>query len=268
MTGGERRGLALVTGASSGIGQAFAERLAEDGLPLLLVARREERLRELATSLAERHGVQVGFAVADLTTDAGRQTCRDAVDAVGGIVDTVVLNAGFGAMGHVHEIGRERQTSMVALNCEAVVDLATHVLPGMVDRGTGTLIIVSSAAAFQPIPYTATYAATKAFELAFSEALEFELRGTGVDVIAVCPGPTTTEFGAAAGASFGARWLKRDTVDTVVAQTWDALAKGRSRVSTGKLAKVAGVAAAVLPRRIVIWAAGVLHRKFQRHSTH
>lgn len=262
MTGS--RGLALVTGASSGIGKAFAERLAADGLPLLLVARREDRLRDLATTLAGRHGVEVGFAVADLTTDAGRATCREAVDAVGGVVDTVVLNAGFGALGTIADVGRERQAAMVALNCEAVVDLACHVLPGMVERRHGTVIVVSSAAAWQPIPYMATYAATKAFELAFAEALAVELRDTGVRAIAVCPGPTATEFSQASGTSYGPRFLPRETADGVVTATLRALEKGRSRVATGALAKVTTIAASVLPRRMIVWAAGVLHRRLHR----
>lgn len=260
------RGLALVTGASSGIGQAFAERLAAEGVPLLLVARREERLRDLATDLAARYGVQAGFAVADLATEEGRRTCRDAVNAVGGIVDTVVLNAGFGAMGTVAEIGRERQAAMVALNCECVVDLACHVLPGMIDRGRGTVIVVSSAAAWQPIPYMATYGATKAFELAFADALAVELAGTGVRSIAVCPGPTATEFSAAAGTSYGAGWLPRETADDVVAATWRALERGRPRVATGWLSRVTTIAASVLPRRLVIWGAGAVHRRFRPHG--
>ena len=255
------RALALVTGASSGIGRAFAERLASGGHPLLLVARREERLRELAVLLAERHGVQVGFAAADLATEEGRRACREAVDAVGGAVDTAVLNAGFGALGTVAGIGRARQVSMTALNCEAVVDLACHVLPGMLELGRGTLIVLSSAAAAQPIPYMATYAATKAFDLAFAEALAVELRGTGVRAIGVCPGPTSTGFSEAAGAVYGGRWLPHETAEGVVDATFRALERGRSRVATGWLAKLTTVAARLLPRRTVMWGAGAVHRR-------
>ena len=261
------RGLALVTGASSGIGRAFAESLAAQGHPLLLVARRDDRLRDLARTLAQRHSVEVGFAVADLATEAGRTTCRDAVDAVGGVVDTVVLNAGFGALGPVAEVGRERQTSMVALNCEAVVDLASHVLPGMIHRGYGTVVVVSSAAAWQPIPFMATYAATKAFELAFAEALATELAGTGVRAIAACPGPTATEFNQAAGASHGPGFLPRETAEGVVAATWRALDRGRSRVAIGWVAKVTTTLASIFPRRIVVWAAAALHRRLKSHGS-
>lgn len=264
----DRRGLAVVTGASSGIGLAFAQRLAADGHPLLLVARREERLREITQRLAAQHGVDVGFVVADLASVDGRATCRDAIDAVGGDVDTVVLNAGFGAMGTVAAVGRERQTEMVALNCEAVVDLACHVLPAMIARGSGDVIVVSSAAAFQPIPYTATYAATKAFELFFVEALATELAGTGVRAIAACPGPTTTEFGQVAGVSAGPRWMPRESADGVVAATFRALERGRPRVATGALSRMTSALASVLPRRLVVWGAGVLHRKFSSNRSH
>lgn len=264
---GAAPGLAVVTGASSGIGEAFAVSLASRGHPLLLVARREERLRELSRALAERHGVEVGFCVADLGTEQGRRTCRDAVDAVGGSVDVAVLNAGFGALGTVAEAGRERQTSMVALNCEAVVDLACHVLPGMTAKGRGTIVVVSSAAAYQPIPYMATYAATKAFELSFTEALAGELAGTGVRAIAVCPGPTATEFSQASGStSYGPRFMPRETADGVVEATWKALSRGRRRVATGPLAKVSTVLASVFPRRIVVSVAGALHRRFAKHD--
>jgi hypothetical protein len=262
----DARGLAVVTGASSGIGEAFARSLASKGHPLLLVARREDRLRELSRTLAERHDVEVGFCLADLATAQGRQTCRDAVDAVGGTIDTAVLNAGFGALGTVAEIGRERQASMIALNCEAVVDLACHVLPGMTERGRGTVIVVSSAAAWQPIPYMATYAATKAFELAFAEALAVELAGSGVRAIAVCPGPTATEFSQASGQSYGLKFMPRETSEGVVEATWKALARGRRRVATGPLAKASTVAAAIFPRRVVVSAAGALHRRFARHG--
>ncbi len=254
-------GLAVVTGASSGIGEAFARSLAARGHPLLLVARREERLRSLARVLADAHRVPVDVCVADLATAHGRAACRDAVDAAGIPVDTAVLNAGFGASGTVGGIGRERQASMVALNCEAVVDLACHVLPGMTGRGRGTVIVVSSAAAWQPIPYMATYAATKAFELFLTEALAVELAGTGVRAIAVCPGPTATEFSQASGTSYRTGRLPRQSAEGVVEATWRALERGRRRVATGPLARLSTACAAIFPRSVVVRAAGVIHRK-------
>ena len=187
------RGPALVTGASSGLGWAYADALASRGHPLIVVARREERLRALARRAREVHGVEARSVVADLTTDAGLAACRAALDE-GPPPDVVVLNAGFGTHGPLWELDRARQTDMVRLNCAAVVDLAAHALPRMVARGAGALVVVSSAAAWQPVPYMATYAATKAFALHFAEAVAEELRGTGVRAVAVCPGPTRTEF--------------------------------------------------------------------------
>ena len=259
------RGVAVVTGASSGIGRAFAEHYAREGHPLLLVARREDRLRVLAVRLSGEHGVEVGYTVADLATEEGMRTVRDAVDGVRALV-IVVLNAGFGAAGRVAELSRERQTRMVVVNCAAVVDLAAHVLPRLVTQRNGTIIVMSSAAAHLPIPETAVYAATKAFDLHFAEALADELRGSGVRAIASCPGPVPTEFGAVAGIS-AASWLPPYTPDRVVRDTVRALADGRVRVAAGPTAMITTVAARILPRRLVVWAAGEVHRR-ALHATH
>ncbi|HTI33863.1 MAG TPA: SDR family NAD(P)-dependent oxidoreductase, partial [Miltoncostaea sp.] len=167
---------ALVTGASSGLGRAYAESLAGRGHPLLLVARREDRLRELAAWAERTHGVAARVVVADLATEEGLAACRDAIDA-GPPLGLAVLNAGFGDHAPVHAADRAKLTEMVRVNCVAVVDLAAHVLPGMVARRAGALVVMSSAAAFQPVPYMATYAATKAFELHLTEAIAEELRG-------------------------------------------------------------------------------------------
>src|SRR5690606_1012319 len=127
----------------------------------------------------------------------------------------------------------EREGRMVRLNCLAVVDLAAHALPGMVRRGRGALVVVSSAAAWQPVPYMATYAATKAFGLHLGDALAHELRGTGVRAVAVCPGPTRTEFGIASGGG-GTSWaVPFDDPELIVRATWRALARGRGRAPAG-----------------------------------
>jgi len=254
----------VVTGATSGIGLAFARHYAAQGHPLLLIARREDRLRQITHDLVAEHRVEVGFAVADLATDEGMRTAREAVDAVRSL-EVLVLNAGFGAFGRVAELPRERQTSMVRLNCEAVVDLASHALPRLIEQ-RGDVVIVSSAAAWQPIPTTATYAATKAFELFFAEALAGEVRGTGVRVVAACPGPTASEFGRVAGVPPSPRWMPTETPEGVVAATMAALERGRPRVATGGLAKLSTWAASLLPRRPVVWAAGVIHRRIGRHG--
>ena len=182
------RGPALVTGASSGLGWAYADSLAARGHPLIAVARREDRLRALARRAREVHGVEARPVVADLATEEGLAACRAALDEAPA-PDVVVLNAGVGSHGPLWRLDRGREADMVRLNCVAVVDLAAHALPRMVARGGGALVVVSSAAAWQPVPYMATYAATKAFELHFAEAVAEELRGHGGDGARGVPGP-------------------------------------------------------------------------------
>ena len=149
---------------------------------------------------------------------------------------------------------------MVRLNCVAVVDLAAHVLPGMVARGAGALVVMSSAAAWQPVPYMATYAATKAFELHLTEAIAAELHGTGVRALAVCPGPTRTEFGLHAGTT-GGRWaIPFDDTDLVVRATWRALAGGRPRAATGVVSRGSMLASRLLPRGLIVRGAALTHR--------
>ncbi|MBI2684224.1 MAG: SDR family oxidoreductase [Actinobacteria bacterium] len=251
-------GLAVVTGASAGIGRAYAESLAGRGHPLLIVARREDRLRDLAAELTSRHGVSVTVAVCDLATTDGMAACREAIDAWAGPVDVAVLNAGIGSRGALADLPREREVGMVRLNVEAVVDLAAHVVPGMRTAGRGTIVIVSSAAAWQPLPFMATYAATKAFELSFAEALRGELRPHGVRVIAVCPGPTATEFSTGAAGAGWLRWLPQERPSGVVDATWRALDRGKAHVATGSLARLAIGAARTFPRRLVVRVAGRL----------
>ena len=258
------RGPALVTGASSGLGWAYADSLASRGHPLIVVARRRERLEELVRRAWERHGVEARAVVADLATDEGLATCRRALDEAPP-PDVVVLNAGFGSHGPLWRLDRARQAEMVCLNCVAIVDLAAHVLPRMVARGAGALVVVSSAAAWQPVPFMATYAATKAFELHFTEAVAEELRGTGVRALAVCPGPTRTEFGSASGSAEPAGWrIPMDDADLVVRATWRALAAGRRRAPTGLVSRGSMLAGRLLPRGLVVRAAALSHRGAKR----
>jgi short-subunit dehydrogenase len=257
---GPPRGPALVTGASSGLGWAYADSLAARGHPLIVVARREERLRALARRARELHGVEARPVVADLGSEEGLAACRAALDD-GPAPDVVVLNAGFGTHGPLWELDRAREAQMVRLNCVAVVDLAAHALPRMVARGGGALVVVSSAAAWQPVPFMATYAATKAFELHFAEAVAEELRGTGVRAVAVCPGPTRTEFTMSTGAERTLRWsVPHDDVDLVVRATWRALAAGRRRAPTGWVARGSMLAGRLVPRGLVLRASAVAHR--------
>jgi hypothetical protein len=190
-------GLAVVTGASSGIGEAFARELRRRGFRLVLVARRPERLARLADELG---GPQAAHAVAcDLSASGAAFVLAREVAARGLKADLVVNNAGIGHTGRFIEAPPETLGAVVDLDVRAAQDVCRAFLPAMVERGSGTLINVVSMSAFQPVPYLATYAASKAFLLSLTEALATELAGTGVRVQALCPGLVPTEFQARAG---------------------------------------------------------------------
>jgi len=188
---------ALVTGASSGFGETFARRLAERGHELVLVARRADRLEQLATELRERLGARVEVLTADLETAAGRRAVTARLASGGPWV--LVNNAGFGTRGRFAELDPSREAGEIKLNALAVHQLMRAALPGCIAARTGGVLNLASSAAFQPIPHLATYAATKAFVLHLTEAVASELQGTGVRVMALCPGPSRTEFGQVAG---------------------------------------------------------------------
>ncbi len=188
---------ALVTGASSGIGEAFARQLAAGGTDLIVVARRKERLDALASELSERHAVHIDVAEADLTSEPDLAGVEGLARDAG--LDLLVNNAGIGSEGSFHESDGSVQAAMLRLNVEALLRLTHAVLPGMVERGRGAVINVSSGMAFLAAPLYATYAASKAFVNSFSEAVSEELRGTGVRVQALCPGLIRTEFQERAG---------------------------------------------------------------------
>jgi short-subunit dehydrogenase len=192
-------GTALVTGASSGIGAAIAGELASRGYPIALVARREERLRSLARELTGAHGVTAEVIACDLGEPAERDRLADELGTQGRAVEVLVNNAGFGHQADFATSPRERMVEMVRLNVEAVVDLSSRFVGPMSERGRGAVINIASTGAFQPLPGSAVYGASKSFVLSFSEAIRTELRGSGVSVTAVCPGPVRTEFMSAAG---------------------------------------------------------------------
>lgn len=185
--------VALVTGASSGIGAEFARQLAGQGYDLILVARREERLAALAATLARTCGVRAEVQVADLTRPAELAQVEQRINRLKSLA-ILVNNAGFGTTGSFAEIDLDPQLDMVHLHILATMRLCHAVLPRMIARGRGHVINVSSMAGLVPLPENATYCATKAFLNSFSEALQIELTGTGVQVQALCPGFTHTEF--------------------------------------------------------------------------
>ena len=183
----------LITGASSGIGEQFARQLAARGHGLFLVARREERLRDLAAELERDHGIRVETLACDLADRDQVTALPRQIQESNLTVDLLVNNAGFSTVGDVHE-NPDRQIGMIRVNCEALVALTAAFLPGMTERRRGAVLNVASMAAFNPIPAQAVYAATKSFVLSFSEAISAEVKGTGVSVTVLCPGPVATEF--------------------------------------------------------------------------
>ncbi len=188
---------ALVTGASAGIGAAFARALAEQGVNVVLTARREERLRTLAAELESRARVQTRVVALDLALDGAPRQLADRIADLE--IGTVINNAGFGAVGRFDNASYERLLEMVRLNCVAVTAVSHLFLPAMRRRGRGALIVLASAAGYQPLALAAVYGATKAFDLMLAEALWAENRASGVAVLAVSPGPVETEFQTVAG---------------------------------------------------------------------
>jgi uncharacterized protein len=190
---------ALVTGASAGIGDALAVELAAAGANLVLTARRADRLEALASRLQAEHKIQTRVIAADLADPAAPQHLYDATEGQGTIIDILINNAGFGYYGEFAKGDAAWQRTMVDVNCAAVVHLTQLFLPRMVERRRGDIMIVASTASYQPVPYMATYAATKAFDRLLSEALAEENARYGIRVSALCPGPTESEFGQVAG---------------------------------------------------------------------
>lgn len=251
---------ALVTGASSGIGVCFARALRARGQKLILVARRRERLLELARELGGEDAAAV--IPLDLARpDAAERLLREVQDH-GFAVETLVNNAGMGHTAAFHEERRERALAMVDLNVRAVVALTHAFLPGMIERRRGAIINVASNAAFQPVPFLAVYAATKAFVLSFTEGLATELRGTGVRVQALCPGVTATEFLDVAETHDGllVKKLPAMSAQDVVACSLRGLDVGRVRVVAGWPNRALAFVQGFVPRGVVRAVAAELYR--------
>ena len=246
---------ALVTGASSGIGSDIARSLAKRGHGLALVARRTERLDSLAEELRSAHGVRVETLGADLGETAARDELRGRIEELGLTVEILINNAGFGTGGRFHELDPERELEMVRLNVEAVVALCTFYVPDMVRRSRGAVLNVASTAAFQPLPRQATYSASKAFVLSFTDALHADLRGTGVSAAALCPGPVKTEFVDTAGLEDAAEGLPEmfwTDSDFVAEQGVRALERGRRVVVPGRFNQAGALGGQHAPRSLLL----------------
>ena len=245
----ESKKVALITGASSGIGEAFARNLAAKGESLVLVARRTDRLTALAAELESKHNVSVTPITADLSQSESFQQIASAIQQMGVHVETLINNAGFGLLGNFEEVDFLRTTEMVDLNCRAVVALTHVFLPAMKQRRRGSIVIVSSIVGTLPVPWFATYAATKAFDLYFGEALYGECRGTGVSVVTVLPGLTKTEFQASSG--LREYHSPYRSTEQVVTSALDALGK-KAIVVDGLLNKLLVHGTRFLPRCILL----------------
>ena len=245
---------ALVTGASAGIGVDLAECFAADGYDLVLTARSEPALREVAERLAKQHGVRATVIACDLGVPGGGERLADLVAQQGLTVDVLVNNAGYGHAGAFAGSDRATQLGMVDLNDRALVEL-THVYwPGMLERGRGGVLNVASTAAFQPGPLMAVYYASKAFVLSFSEALWEEARGTGVKVSCLCPGPTVSKFRERAGTGetrLGKTSRPMESMP-VAKMGYDAFQKNERVKVTGGLNVLMSSLVPLLPRAVVL----------------
>jgi short-subunit dehydrogenase len=250
---------ALVTGASSGIGWALAEELAAGGAHLVLTARRKQRLTKLCRTLRSAYGVKIEVLAADLREHGAPQAIFAFTEGRGMTVDLLVNNAGVGSYGEFRGSDLEGELGIVQVNCSAVVHLTHLYLPGMVERRSGDILIVSSTAAYQAVPYMATYAASKAFDLLFAEALAREVERYGVRVCALCPGPTTSEFGKVAGVP-GEIVVNVEPADQVARVGLRALASGEHSIISGFTNWVGVEVQRIALRRFVTSAAEILFR--------
>jgi len=250
MTGTTARPIAVITGASSGIGQEFARQLASRGYDLVLVARRIDRLTELADRLRPVHNVECVAVEADIARPEERDRLCDALMPDRERVEMLVNNAGFGTHGFFHETDLKRELELIDVNCAAPVHLTKRLLPWMLERRRGFIVNVASLSAFTPGPVMAMYFASKAFLLSFSEALWEECRDTGVNVTALCPGPVRTEFQQTAGLSPKARssGTAPVAVERVVDDALRGLFSGKRVVIPGYQARIAAALSRIVPK--------------------
>ena len=243
---------ALVTGASAGIGVALARDLAVGGANLVLTARRKERLEQLAQELSAAHKIRTEVFAADLTQQDAPQQIFTFTLAKQIEIELLVNNAGFGGYGEFATSDTQRLLDMVQVNCGAVVHLTRLYLPQMLKRRHGDVLILASTASFQAVPFISTYAATKAFDLLFSEGLAEEVRPYGIRVCALCPGSTESEFHEVAGqASLVAAMRNRETAEKVARVGLQALAAGKSYVISGMGNYLGAHSQRLVPRRFV-----------------
>ncbi len=249
-TVGAPRPLALVTGASIGLGRDFAEIFARNGFDLILVARSADKLKELASHLGQAHSTQARVITQDLSVAGAAQALYEKLGDDAKRIEVLVNNAGFGMQGGFTQISAQTHREMMLLNMVTLTELTQLLLPSMIEHKSGKILNVASTAAFQPGPFMAVYYATKAYVLSFSEALANELQGTGVTVTTLCPGPTLTGFQNTAGiAEMGVFKSPAVMASMPVAQKgFRAMMRGKRVEIPGVLNKVTAQSNRLLPR--------------------
>src|SRR6185436_12887612 len=255
----------LITGASSGIGEAFARRLAAEGHDVLLVARSEEKLIALCNELGLNHNVRAQYVVLDLSQPDAPARLLEETRERNLEIDLLINNAGFGSMGEFAQLDLARELNMIDLNVRSLVELTYLFLQPMRERKGGSIINVASTASFQPVPFMATYAATKAFVLSFSEALWEENRTYGVKVMALCPGVTETGFFVASKMDRPPARVSQ-TAEEVVDTALRALKRGKSHVISGWTNFFVTESERLVPRSLITRVAGRMMRSQQRNS--
>jgi short-subunit dehydrogenase len=245
--------VALITGSSGGLGLEYARLFAQDKHDVVLVARRRERLQEIAAELGQGHGINAHVIAADLTVPDAWRAIVDEVQRLGLEIEFLVNNAGFGTTGPFIKLDGAKELGEVHCNVTNLVALTHAFLPGMVKRGRGRVLNMGSTAGFQPGPFMATYYATKGFVNSFSEALWFELKGTGVTVTVSCPGATATEFAQSSGnASSRLFRMGAMTAPGVAAAAYHAMHAGKRRIVHGLKNKMSSAAALMTPNGLVL----------------
>ncbi len=252
---------ALITGASGGLGQDFAELFAEQGYQLVLVARSEDKLKSIAQNLEDKYKVNVLYIVQDLSEPKSASQVSEEIKAQDIKVDVLINNAGFGKFGAFIDEDVTTLTEMINLNVSTLTELTALLLPEMLERNQGKILNVASTAALQSLPNFGAYAATKAYVLSFTEALHYELRQTNISVTALCPGPTVTGFAKRANAE-SMILFKNGMPSRQVAQLgYEALMKNKMTIITGFQNKLLAYLTRLIPsRRLLIQIAGKISK--------
>ena len=262
------RPIAVVTGASSGLGEEFARQLAARGYDLVLVARRSDRLEKLGQLITSTHGVECAPIQVDLALPEERERLFERLKTDWSRIEILVNNAGFGTHGFFHETDLERELEMIEVNCAAPVHLTKRFLPWFMERGKGYVLNVASLSAYMPGPVMAMYFASKAFLLSFSEALWEECRNTGIVVTALCPGPVKTEFQGTAGLSKNARSSGTAALpaDRVVREALEGLLGGERAVIPGYQQKIAAFMSRIVPKGAALKSVRKIQEERRRQS--